>query len=33
MAAWTGVGLLSASKRIAVPISKFQSDVLRLLAE
>ena len=32
MDAWTGGGLQSASKRFAVPISKFQSDVLRLLA-
>ena len=32
MAAWMGVGSRSASKSFAVPISKFQSDVLRLLA-
>lgn len=32
MAEWTGGGLRSASKSFAVPISKFQSDVLRLLA-
>jgi Nucleotidyl transferase AbiEii toxin, Type IV TA system len=32
MAAWTGDGLPSASKNSAVPLTKFQSDVLRLLA-
>ena len=32
MGAWTGGGSPSRSKRFAVPITKFQSDVLRLLA-
>ena len=32
MGAWTDGGLPSGSKSYAVPISKFQSDVLRLLA-
>jgi hypothetical protein len=32
MAAWTDGGWRSGSKRFAVPISKFQSDVLRVLA-
>jgi hypothetical protein len=32
MGAWTGGGSPSGSKRFAVPITKFQSDVLRLLA-
>jgi hypothetical protein len=32
MATWTVGGLPSASKSFAVPISKFQSDVLRQLA-
>ncbi|HTW70752.1 MAG TPA: hypothetical protein VME47_12755 [Acetobacteraceae bacterium] len=32
MAAWTGDDSQSASKSFVVPISKFQSDVLRLLA-
>ena len=32
MGAWMGGGSPSGSRRFAVPISKFQSDVLRLLA-
>jgi hypothetical protein len=32
MVVWTGAGSRSVSKRFAVPISKFQSDVLRILA-
>jgi hypothetical protein len=32
MAAWMVVGSRSVSKNFAMPISKFQSDVLRLLA-
>src|SRR5271169_7005685 len=32
MAAWRGVGLPSGSRSFAVPIGKFQSEVLRALA-